>query len=142
MQQSTSKQQRRRPNMSFSNPLNATFTLYNLIGNIQFRYVHDPTLLEIGEEAKMIKDSDEIIINADKTGNKYGTSVADYKQLLHENLTRDYKLDKNNNLSIVNEDTHKYAKLMSIADGMERHSETNAFLTVKDHKQGFPRRPP
>ena len=27
---------------------------------------------------------------------------------------------------------------MNIADRMERHSETNAFLTVKDHKQGFP----
>ena len=33
---------------------------------------------------------------------------------------------------------YKYAKLMNIADRMERHSETNAFLTFKDHKQGFP----
>ena len=111
---------------------------HRVLYTTQFRYVHDPTLLEIGEEARKIKDSDEIIINADKTGNKYGTNVADYKQLLHENLTKDYILDKNNNLSIINEDTHKHAKLMNIADRMERHSETNAFLTVKDHKQGFP----
>ena len=49
--------------------------MYNLTGNVQFRYVYDPTLLKIGEEAKKIKDSDEIIINADKTGNKYGNRL-------------------------------------------------------------------
>ena len=44
--------------------------IYNLIGNIEFRRVDDPTLQQMGEEARRIHASTKVIVNADKTGNK------------------------------------------------------------------------
>ena len=49
--------------------------IYNLIGNIEFRRVNDPALQKLGEEAKRINKSNMVIVNADKTGNKYEMSA-------------------------------------------------------------------
>ena len=78
-----------------------------------------------------------VIVNADKTGNKYEMSAANYKQLLHDNITRGYKLDSDNKLASINKDTKDHAKTLEIDDRMECHSEANAFLTMKDHNDEF-----
>ena len=52
--------------------------IYNLIGNIEFRRVNDPALQKLGEEAKRINKSNMVIVNADKTGNKYEMSAMDF----------------------------------------------------------------
>ena len=65
-------------------------------------------------------------------------TASDYKQLMHDNLTQDYKLDNSNKLAEINEDTKKHARSLQIIDRIERHSESNAFLTIKDHKPEFP----
>ena len=111
---------------------------YILIYRYIFRKVNDPALQKMGEEAKRINNSDMVIVNADKTGNKYEVSASDYKKLLHENITRDYKLDRNNRLASINQDTLDHARNLDIEDRMDCHSEANAFLTIKDHKEGFP----
>ena len=112
--------------------------IYNLIGNIQFRTVNDPGFRELSEEVKKINNSDKVIVNADKTGNKYEITASDYQRLMHENLTRDYRLDNGNKLSGINNDTRKFARSLEIGDRMEFHSQANAFLTIKDHKEDFP----
>ena len=57
---------------------------------------------------------------------------------MHKNLTRDYRLDDGNKLSDINNDTRKFARSLDIGDRMESHSQANAFLTIKDHKEDFP----
>ena len=76
--------------------------VYNLIGNIEFRRVDDPTLHTMNEEVKRINKSTKVIVNADKTGNKYEMEPSDYRKLLQENITRDYKLDNQNKLAEIN----------------------------------------
>ena len=92
----------------------------------------------MGEEVKRINGSNKVIVNADKTGNKFEVQPSDYKKLLHNNITQDYKLDTGNKLADINKDTQKYARALEIEDGMECHSKSNAFITIKDHKQEFP----
>ena len=112
--------------------------MYNLIGNIEFRRVDDPILQSMNEEVKRINSSTKVIINADKTGNKYEMDPSDYRKLLQENVTRDYKLDNQNKLAEINCDTQKHARISELDDEMECHRESNAFLTIKDHKNDFP----
>ena len=111
--------------------------VYNLIGNIEFRRVDDPTLHTMNEEVKRINKSTKVIVNANKTGNKYEMELSDYRKFLQENITRDYKLDKHNKLAEINSDTQKYARTLEL-DKMECYSESNAFITIKDHKSDFP----
>ena len=65
---------------------------------------------KMSKETKRINNSDMVIVNADKTGNKYEVSASDYKKLLHENITRDYKMDRNNKLASINQDTLDHAQ--------------------------------
>ena len=102
--------------------------IYNLIGNIEFRRVDDPTLQRMGEEVKRINDSNKVIANADKTGNKYEIEPSDYKKLLHNNITQDYKLDTDNKLADINKYTQKYARALEIKDKMECHSKFYCFI--------------
>ena len=90
--------------------------IYNLIGNIKFRTVNDPGLKELSKEVKKINNSDKVIVNADKTGNKYEIAASDYQRLMYENLTRDYRLDDGNKLSDINNDTRKFARSLDIGD--------------------------
>ena len=112
--------------------------VYNLIGNIEFRRVDDPTLQSMNEEVKRINSSKKVIVNADKTGNKYEMEPSDYRKLLQENITRDYKLDNQNKLAEINYDNQKHARILELDDRMECHSKSNAFITIKDHKNDFP----
>ena len=111
---------------------------YNLIANIEFRKVNDPGLLKMSQEVKKINDTNNIIVNADKTGNRYEVPVSDYQRLMHDNLTRDCKLDNENKLTKIDSDTKKHASSLEISDRMECHSRSNAILTIKDHKEDFP----
>ena len=102
------------------------------------RFDNSVWLRKLNEEVKKINNSDKIIVNADKTGNKYEISASNYQRLMHDNLTRDYKLDDGCNLSDINNDTRRHAHSLDIADRIECHSQANAFLTIKDHREDFP----
>ena len=115
--------------------------MYHLISNIQFREVQDPTLQEMGKEAKSIRQRTDIIINADKTQNRYGLCTTDYRRLLTNNVTKDYKVDRSDNLTNINKDIGKHARKLHLEDRMEEHSQSSAFLTIKDHKADFQNNP-
>ena len=115
--------------------------MYHLISNIQFREVQDPTLQEMGKEAKAIRNRKDIIINADKTQNRYGVCTTDYRQLLTNNVTKDYTIDRSDNLTNINKDIGKHARRLQLEDRMEEHSQASAFITLKDHKNDFQNKP-
>ena len=112
--------------------------IYHLIGNIQFRKVNDPGLLKLKDEVKKINEINKIIVKADKTGNINEVSATDHDRLMQENLTRDYKLDHDKNLSDIDKDARNHDHSLDITDRMECHSCSSAFLTIKDHKEDFP----
>ena len=47
-------------------------------------------------------------------------------------------MDDGCNLSVINNDTRKHVHSLDIVDRIECHSQANAFLTIKDHKEDFP----
>ena len=95
----------------------------------------------MGKEAKEIRETKNIILNADKTQNRYSVSTTEYKQLLNNTITKDYKLDKDDNLQKINREICNQARSLKIEDRIECHSEAPAFISVKDHKEGFQNNP-
>ena len=66
--------------------------------------------------------------------------VAEYKKLLDQNITTDYKkasLRKQNN---VNKEAAEIAIDLDIDDRVDQlqYIQSDAFITVKDHKESFP----
>ena len=62
----------------------------------------------------------------------------EYQKLTKNNITKTYKKSDKNKIKIINEDAKKIAKKLEIDDRVEKMQETEAFITIKDHKEGFP----
>ena len=107
--------------------------------NIQFRPIRNKFLSKLSKDIKSINKTKELIINADKSTSIYKMSKEDYrKQHLRKNITKTYKKSNRKQVNDINLDVKKIAQKLEIDDRVEKMLETEAFLTIKDHKEGFP----
>ena len=107
--------------------------------NIQFRPIRNNFLSKLSKDIKSINKTKELIINADKSTSIYKMSKEDYrKQHLRNNITKTYKNSNRKQVNDINLDVKKIAQKLEIDDRVEKMLETEAFLTIKDHKEGFP----
>ena len=79
-----------------------------------------------------------MIVKADKSNNLYRVPVKDYKKLVDNNVTSKYKLSNDREVMKVNKEAAKIAENLNIGNRVDRYIKSNAFITVKDHKDNFP----
>ena len=98
--------------------------------------------INLQEQMKMdkmrIKRSKEMIVSADKTDNHYLIPVNDYKKMLLDNISKDYRKTTMNTVNQINREAANIAKELELEDRIEALSTKPAFLTVKDHKEDWP----
>ena len=114
--------------------------VYKLITSIEFRQVNNEFQTSLQRTIKTIKDSKDIIIESDKTGNLYTVPINEYKTILHNNVTSDYKKADESDVDNVNKEAAELTSTLGIADRVDEYIKQEAFVTVKDHKPNFPDR--
>ena len=65
--------------------------LIEIARNLKFREVHNQLQNKLKDDLKDIKTEEKVIVAADKTRNYYKIEREKYKELLNNNLTKDYK---------------------------------------------------
>ena len=78
---------------------------------------------------------------ADKTTNIYQIKPDDYKKLLTETITKDYKRTNEETVTQINREAKGIAVKLKLEERIEQYSEGKAFITVKDHKENFRNQP-
>ena len=111
--------------------------LTRMIENIQFRNVNEPFQRKLREAVRSITKTDDIIVKADKTKHVYHMSKDQYSKLLQDNVTKNYKLAPDATFAQINLEAKKLAEKLDLGDRMETMAETEAFITLKDHKARF-----
>ena len=114
--------------------------MFALVKNIQFRQVNNSFSSTIKEKIKNINDSQEVLVKADKSRNIYQIPVDEYKKTLNENITADYKMSTAEKVKAVNKEASKITSNLDISNRIDNYIQSDAFLTIKDHKQAFPSR--
>ena len=114
--------------------------VYKLITSIEFRQVNNEFQTSLQRTIKTIKDSKDIIIESDKTGNLYTVPINEYKTILHNNVTSEYKKADESDVDNVNKEAAELTSTLGIADRVDEYIKQEAFVTVKDHKPNFPDR--
>ena len=61
-----------------------------------------------------------------------------YEKLLSENITKDYRKADENHTKNINKECKRHAMDLNIENRMEKITERNAFISIKDHKSNFP----
>ena len=113
---------------------------FDLIRNIEFRYVPNNFQTKLKEDIKKIHQTNEIIVSADKTQNKYKIPVDTYKTLLLSYITRDYKKVVYDKVNTTNKKAAKLTDKLEISDRVDKYVESEAYVTIKDTKPNFPSR--
>lgn len=111
-----------------------------MIKNIEFKQVRNDFQTTLKSDIEEINQSTKVLITADKSRNIYKLDKDQYDKLLSENVTKTYKKCHKNKSTKINQETKKIAKELHIDDRMEKMQESEAYITIKDHKEGFPNR--
>ena len=66
--------------------------MHDLVKNIKFKK-YKPNLIQkkMNDDLKKMKDDEKVYVAADKTSNFYRMSSEHYKELLEQNITKEYK---------------------------------------------------
>ena len=68
--------------------------------------------------------------------------TSEYKKLLKENVTKTYKKAPEKLQKSINLEAKSIATKLNLSGRIEKLAEAPAYITLKDHKQNFPAKPP
>ena len=109
-----------------------------MIKNIEFRNVSNTFEDQLRNDISEIRNTEKVIIPADKTRNLYKMEKDDYNKYFTENITKKYKKSNMNKVNKLNLEAKKIADKLSISDGVDRLQNNEAYITTKDHQKKLP----
>ena len=115
--------------------------LLTMVHDIESRLVRNNFLSKLKEDVKVINNTKESLVNADKSTNIYKMNKDLYNKYLIENITKTYKKANKHKVNRINSEAKEIAKKLKLDDRIQQLQETEAFILVKDHKEGFPNSP-
>ena len=90
--------------------------LVSMIEIIQFRPVRNNFLAKLKNDIKEINNTDELLVNADKSTNIYKFSKDQYKKHLCDNVTKTYKKSNRNKVNNINYEAKTLCEKLNIDD--------------------------
>ena len=85
-----------------------------------------------------LTSGNKIIVSADKTNNLYKLSPDEYRKNVSDEITSSYKKVGREQLDNTNREAARIVSGLEIADRVDQFAESEPFVLVKDHKEGFP----
>ena len=76
-------------------------------------------------------------MRADKSKNMYKIKPSKYQEILRDKITDNYKIDYNDAIDQINDDTSKFASKLHIEDRLGKFKKKDAYILFKDHKPNF-----
>ena len=111
--------------------------IVRLVEKIEFRKISDPFQDMLQTDIRKIRNSADIIVPADKTGNLYKMRTEQYEKLLRDNVTKSYKPAPDRLCDDINNEAKRIATRLKLEDRTEILAKSEAFITLKDHKENF-----
>ncbi len=115
--------------------------ILNIVQTVRFRKVSDKFQKQLTKDTNKIKQSKQLIIPADKTTNFYKVNTTDYKKLLDENITKNYKKATSEIENTISIEDKNIATKLEIDDRINTTAKKQAYITLKDHKPNFNNKP-
>ena len=106
--------------------------------NLEFTRINNEFPSNLRNDIRQIRESNNLFVSADKSRNMYKVCKATYERMIHENVTKTYKKCNTNKSNSINFKAKQIASKLKIADRVQNLDENEAYVTIKDHKEGFP----
>ena len=109
-----------------------------MIANLEYTEHRTPFQEKLLQDADKIKQSGKLFVAADKTNNVYEIGKKDYEKLMRDNVTTHYKKTEPEMEHNINMQAKQITESLTIDDRVEPIAPKPAYITIKDHKEGFP----
>ena len=116
--------------------------LLNLSKNIKFKNTKSNFQKKLHKDVSEIKTNNNVLVFADKTNNIYELSKSDHEKLLKDNITKTYKKAPQKLEQSINLEAKNISQKLDLDDRIECLAKTEAFITLKDHKDNFQNKRP
>ena len=110
---------------------------FKLVTNVKYRKYTNRHLEKLKAEISDIRNEPNVIVAADKTSNHYSVNPAVYVNMVHKEVTKDYRKANKNTLKKIDKDHQKIVRKLAINDRVFQTSKKEAYITLKDHKANF-----
>ena len=114
--------------------------LLSFTKGVQYRPVRSHFQSQLKDTINNIMNTEEVLVKADKTDNLYKIPVDNYRVLVNNNVTKEYKKTDVQSINLVNKEAKVIAEKLEIANRVDIYTNQDAFVTIKDHKVDFPGR--
>ena len=109
-----------------------------MVRNIEFRNANNNFQAKLSSDIKRMKSNDNLLIQANKSRNIYLISKDTYTKHVPETVTKTYKQCSRRKVKNINYNPKLIAQELSIDDRVGKMMETEAYITIKDHKEILP----
>ena len=111
--------------------------LLGMIKSITFKPYRNEFQDRMKHDINTIKSSKKAFIPADKTRNFYEMTKESHDKIYYENVTQTYEKTNDELYNTINLEAKTIAEELNLSDKVECLAPTNAFITIKDHKENF-----
>ena len=115
--------------------------MYDIIKNITFPRHSNDFQRQLKADIREIRSSANVFVPAEKSTNLYEMSTESYNRLPQNSITKSYKKCNANIKSEIDSEARTIASSLRLADRIEKFSEKESFITLKDHKENFQNHP-
>ena len=109
----------------------------DMIKNLEFKKVNSEFQSNLRNDIRQIRRSNRQIY-IDRKIQEDIESKTSYERMTHENVTKAYKKCNTNKSNSINFKAKQIASKLKIDDRVQKLDENEAYITIKDHKEGFP----
>ena len=111
--------------------------LLKMTQRLEFKPRTNEFMAVLNEDIEKIGNTDKVIVNADKTNNKYLIGKTEYQKMLEKNINADYKKEDIRNVDEVIVEHKKVVTKLGLEERVFKTTSRTAFITVKDHKENY-----
>ena len=114
--------------------------LFKMINNVKFKPTNSNLQDQMKKDVQQIEQSDKVFVNGDKSRRIYKMEKDDYNKMVKDNITSKYRKSDRNRVDEVNREAAGIARKLDLVDRIDAMTESQAMITIKDHKDNFPQR--
>ena len=115
--------------------------LKSLVKTVKFTKTSNQFQNTLSKDKSNIAKDSKVYLNGDKTTNCYRVSKEFSEDLMHRNITKNYKKSTAEKVTEVDVQDRKVAADLEIEDRVFKTSAKEAYETVKDHKPNYMNNP-
>ena len=111
--------------------------LFEIIKTLRFNKANNDFQDRLQRDIRRIQTSKKIFVKSDKSKNIYEIPVPEYRKLIRDNITKNYRLDNGDTADLINRDIYNSTSILGIQERVNKLEEKQCYVLLKDHKPDF-----